>query len=244
MTAGPELFARFAYPPNELGYCGPPDVEWSDGALRSGDTADVIHAIRQFEGAWPYLELIGGVHDLDPLDVRVVEAYWVGNELLDHIDLLTWGNSVGDRFKPRAGTRFGSLEASVAGGLPNHAFHVFCVYPWVGMLKAGSGGPALEVIDSCRIRWGSVVVADAGSAIVASAPITWDGRLLAIGERRHETVRVPAALTGLAPGAEVAVHWDHVCDILDPRRRARLIAETDRHLALANANPLEFSQSS
>ena len=51
-----------------------------------------------------------------------------------------------ERLEERWDGRMRELEASVAGGLPNHAFHVFCVYPWVGMLKAGSGGPALEVI--------------------------------------------------------------------------------------------------
>ena len=36
-----------------------------------------------FAAAWPYLELIAGAHGIDdPLDERVVEAYWVGNELL------------------------------------------------------------------------------------------------------------------------------------------------------------------
>ena len=234
MTSGAELFARFAFPPNELGYCGPPDVEWSDGALRSGNIDDVIHAIEQFEGAWPYLELIGGVHDLDPLDRRVVEAYWIGNGLLDHVDLLTWGNSVEGRFKSRAGTSFGALGDVVAEGVPNHAFHVFCVYPWVGLLRAGSVDPALEVIDRCRIRWGDVVAVDGVSAVVESTALVWDGRSLALADLRHETVRVPAELPGVVANATVAMHWDHICDVLDGRQVLRLAAETDRHLALAN----------
>ena len=35
---------------------------------------------QQFAGAWPYLELIAPATGLaDPLDRRVVEAYWVGS---------------------------------------------------------------------------------------------------------------------------------------------------------------------
>ena len=39
---------------------------------------------REFAGAWPYLELIAHGTGLDdPLDRRVVEAYWVGSPRLD-----------------------------------------------------------------------------------------------------------------------------------------------------------------
>ena len=33
-----------------------------------------------FEGAYPYLELIAAANGIeDPLDTRVVDAYWIGN---------------------------------------------------------------------------------------------------------------------------------------------------------------------
>ena len=35
--AGWELFARFAFPPNELGYCGPPDPS----VLLAGRSAEI-----------------------------------------------------------------------------------------------------------------------------------------------------------------------------------------------------------
>ena len=41
---------------------------------------------RGFEGAYPYLELIASENGIaDPLDARVVEAYWLGNDLLEHV---------------------------------------------------------------------------------------------------------------------------------------------------------------
>ena len=37
----------------------------------------------QFEGAWPYLQLIAASNGIaEPLDPRVVEAYWTGNRLV------------------------------------------------------------------------------------------------------------------------------------------------------------------
>ena len=86
---GAGQFVRYAYPPNRLGYCGPEDVEAlvaygvsgvSDPGLRQLVTA--------FEGAFPYLELIAAAAGIrDPLDRRVVEAYWIGNRLLMGVDM-------------------------------------------------------------------------------------------------------------------------------------------------------------
>jgi hypothetical protein len=82
---GPLLFARYAYPPNSLGYCGPRD---SASLLGYGSERVVDGGLRQlargFEGAYPYLELIACATGVpDPLDHRVVEAYWLGNEPQD-----------------------------------------------------------------------------------------------------------------------------------------------------------------
>src|ERR1035437_6641781 len=82
-VSGPELFARYAYPPNELGYCGPAEPSaLLEAAAEGGQESLTAHLARQFEGAWPYLELIAGCNAVvDPLDRRVVEAYWIGNDL-------------------------------------------------------------------------------------------------------------------------------------------------------------------
>src|SRR5689334_5223810 len=85
--SGPLAFARFALPPNLLGYCGTEDHDALAGLARAGlDSADLVELCRSFEGAWPYLELIArGSGIRDPLDPPVVEAYWVGNGLLDRV---------------------------------------------------------------------------------------------------------------------------------------------------------------
>jgi Family of unknown function (DUF6390) len=83
--SGASLFARYAFPPNELGYCGPGGAELlleNAGRGGAGDSADgeVARRARLFDGAWPYLEIIADAAGLpDPLDGRVVEAYWIGN---------------------------------------------------------------------------------------------------------------------------------------------------------------------
>ena len=102
---GPLLFARYAYPPNQLGYCGGDDP----GALLEQTSAGVVdgglrQALRAFEGAWPYLELIAAANGIDdPLDARVVEAYWLGSPLLERVGTTLLGGSLDERFRHRAG---------------------------------------------------------------------------------------------------------------------------------------------
>lgn len=145
MITGPELFFRYAQPPNLLGYCGPDrrsdiSVAASGTPLPAEEAAEIAAA---FHGAWPYLELIGGLTGRDPLSAEVVEAYWIGNHLLDSIDLQHWAHSVSVRFKQQAGARWEYLSEGVnRGGSPTHAFHVFCVYPWVGLLRRARLEPA------------------------------------------------------------------------------------------------------
>lgn len=236
MISGPELFGRYAFPPNVLGYCGPSDSGLTEGLVSSEATRELAHIVEQFEGAWPYLELIGGLSGLDPLDARVVEAYWIGNELLDDLDMLTWGNSVDERFRARSGGSWSTVATGIADGAPNHAFHVFCVYPWVGLLRSGYADHALEVIDRCRIRWGVIESSVGSEVVVRSSPLRWDGVALTLGSPVTETVSGSFDLTTHAPGTVVSLHWDYVCDELDPRQLRHLQQQTSRHLSIVNAS--------
>jgi hypothetical protein len=241
VPAGALVFARYAYPPNELGYCGPAD----NRALLEYGTAGVVdpglaQLARGFEGAWPYLELIAGATGIrEPLDHRVVEAYWVGNVLLDRVDMTLFGNSLMERFRHRAGSQWGYLEEGIpAGAVPHHSFHVFGVYPWVGLLGAHRGETPLHVLQSCRIRWGRVDAVQGDLVVARSRPLTWDGRLIGLGPARPETVTRAVSGVGflpdLAEGDWVSMHWGWVCDRLTRRQLAALRSFTARQLDITN----------
>src|SRR3954452_18612639 len=105
---GPVLFARYAFPPNSHGFCGPAD---SYGLFEYGvagvDDGGLRAMARQFAGACPYLQLIAAATGLDdPLDRRVVEAYWVGSPRLDQVGTRAVGNSMEERFRYMTGARF------------------------------------------------------------------------------------------------------------------------------------------
>jgi uncharacterized protein DUF6390 len=207
VTDGPLMFVRYAYPPNVLGYCGPPD---SDAFLDSPRNGELVKLARTFTGAWPYLERLAAASDIaDPLDYRVVEAYWVGSEMLSGV--------------PLAG-----------GGLPHHSFHVFCVYPWAAMLPdPRKAERALTVLDRCRIRWGRVTAVDGDQAAVTFRPLCWDGQRLTLGKAARENARLSPDST-IHPGDWVSLHWEWVCDRLSPHQLTALRTYTRFHLDILN----------
>jgi hypothetical protein len=261
MPSGETLFARYAFPPNDLGHCGPPGSEVLLAGGSSGMDSFEVDAVGvdgadegradegraalrarapRFDGAWPYLRLLAAAAGLDdPLDAGVVSAYWLGGALLDRVDPETFTATVGRTFGGQPGVRerlAGTPEVASAGA--SHAFHVFVVYPWVGLLGAGADVPR-SVLDSCRIRWGTVAEVDGETAGVRSRPLVWDGRALSLGAERVETCRwargTHAFVRALRPGDQVSLHWDWVCDRLDDAQVVELADRTERQLVSTNS---------
>ena len=230
-ASGPLLFAAFAYPPNALGYCGPADSAALLDYARSGvEDRGLRELARGFTGAWPYLRLIAAANGIDDaLDARVVEAYWIGNRLLDRVAPVVLGTSLDERFRRIAGRAWPRIaDAVCAGSLPHHNFHVFSVYPWVGMIRLGRVDQPLQVLDRCRIRWGRVTESLRESLVVESRPLLWTGHALALGATRSEHVRCQPDLA--SAGDWVALHWDWACARLTPAQLGALRTRTLREL--------------
>jgi hypothetical protein len=246
VVPGPVLFARYAFPPNSHGFCGPGDsTAFFEYGVAGDDDRGLRDLSQQFAGAWPYLELIAAATGLDdPLDRRVVEAYWVGSPRLDQVSTRSVGNSMEERFRAMTGPRFFTLSESVlAGGVPHHSFVVFCIYPWTGLLSdRRKAKHALTVLDRCRIRWGKVLALQGDQVVVESAPLTWDGHRLDLGAPATETVVRSldgASMTEpLKVGDWVSLHWEWVCDRLTARQLGYLQAYTQRHLGIVNEGNL------
>lgn len=223
------MFGRYAYPPNELGYCGP--------TLDTDTPAEVASHAREFDGAWPYLRAIADAADSDPLSADVVRSYWVGGALLDRVDPATLLDTLRRAFKGQA---TGLLDELVqpAGALAHHSFHVFVVYPWVRFLDRDAA-TALRVLQDCRIRWGTVESIDGEHVVIASRPLTYDAGLLALGAATTERVRWSkggvALIAAPTPGDTVSTHWDWVCDVLTGAQSSALAAATQTTLDLVNA---------
>lgn len=241
-TPGPLLFARYAYPPNALGYCGDDaPATLLDYASEGACDPGLAELARGFEGAWPYLELIAGAAGLDdPLAPAVVEAYWLGNPLLDRVSREDLARHLDERFRRRAGRSWDHLRSTLPrGALPHHNFHVLCVYPWVGLMRGGEVEHPLQLVDRCRIRWGIVESVTGDSAVVRTRRLAWDGRRVKVGKPEAASFTWRAGGRGLVdrlmPGDDVSLHWDWICDRIKPWQAAQLSHYTRRVLAAANA---------
>jgi hypothetical protein len=237
-VAGGVLFARYAYPPNAHAYCGPADAEevFAD-ATGQQDPAGLRTRAQEFTGAWPYLQLIADANGVaDVLDPRVVQAYWLGSAPAEAVPLRALADHVDRRFRHRAGVGWNHLGAALQpGAIPDHAFHVLAVYPWVGLLREGVTEPARTVLESCCIRPGVVTAIDEQHADVRVPTLDWNGSQLTLAaseDRRFRWRRDGFDLAGdIRPGDEVAVHWDWICERLDRATAATLTRRLGTRLA-------------
>jgi hypothetical protein len=176
----------------------------------------------------------------DPFDRRVVEAYWIGNEYLEHVEQGMFYESLGDRFKARMDARtFGWLTAKIGlGARPHHNFHVFDVYSRAGLMHDAHAAMALETMDSCRISWGRVRSVDGAELVVERPRLALVQGKLALAP--PEPVRILRQIDGLGfaeavvPGDVVSIHWSWACDVLTASALRRLRSATDQYLRLAN----------
>lgn len=239
--AGALTFGRYAFAPNQLGYCGPDDnaALFQYVAERTPDQG-LVELERRFEGAYPYLCLIAHSNGIaDPFDERVVDAYWIGNSLLDGVDAKALHQSMGERFGNRmSGTDFKWLVTKIGAARPHHNFHVFDIYVRTGLMREETARIAVDTMDSCRISWGSVVSVEGAELLVERPELIYLNGKLAISEARARRVTRQRDGQGFVddvrPGDFVSIHWNWACDTLVPAELARLRRATESCLALAN----------
>lgn len=235
-TRGVEMFARYAYAPNALGYCGPP----LGATFRDGSVNDVRSAATRFTGAWPYLRVLSALTGIgDPLDYRLVESYWLGGGVGTHIDPTDFVEALLSIIGPQASRYWSHLSADLAcEAAGNHCFHVFGVYPWTRFLGRGMDEHPMNVLDSCRITWGTVASRAGDEIEVICRRLVWDGLALALSEPAVRMLEVwgdgYSAVPDVAVGDEVAVHWGRLCGRLSAEQVRALADSTDRQLRVTN----------
>jgi len=235
--AGQLRFIRYAFMPNQLRYCGGDDnrTMFEYGVEQIVDDG-LRPLLRKFTGALPYLQLIARTNGIaDPFDDRVVEAYWLGNDLLEHVEVRQLYDSLLERFgsQLQGRTRDWVLGKAPAGARPHHNFHVFDVHSRVGQLEN-----TLATMDSCRVSWGKVVRVEGPELVVERPPLLLlDGKLVTGPASQMRAVRQIEArgfADTAAVGDWVSLHWGWVCEVITPRQQANLVRFTDHQLRIAN----------
>ena len=233
--------SRYSFGPNRLHYCGPDKNSQMKSYIDGSESdPDLSHLLKQFETLYPYLKYIARTNGItDPFNEKVVEAYWLGNELLEtsekrrFYDHLVEDHKLKKKMSPKA---FSFFENKIGqGAVPHHSFHVFNVWKRTGYAEEQH---SLESMDECRVSWGRVVEASGPNITVLTEPILYVDKKLFLGEpvEKKLTRRLEAEydIEQIVPGNIVSIHWSVPCEVITERQAENLKRYTLRSLELAN----------
>lgn len=235
--AGPLRFIQYAFMPNRLEYCGGPENATLFGyAIEGVVDPGLPPLLRTFTGALPYLQLIARECGIaDPFDLRVVEAYWIGNDLLERVEARQLYEHLRERFRKQLSPRMLDLVAgkAPAGARPHHSFHVFDVHSRTGELTH-----SLATMDHCRISWGQIKAVNDAHLVVERAPLVLCEGRLDLGIPQPEVILRQSDGRGFVDEAQigdwVSIHWGWACQVLSDVQRRHLERYTRQHLRLVN----------
>jgi hypothetical protein len=233
---GPQLFAHYAFMPNRLTFCGGEDSRaLFDYCVGGASDTGLVDLLKNFAGALPYLRLIARSNLIpDPFDLRVVEAYWIGNELLNGVESRQMYADLRERYSRHLDPRNLELVLGKApqGARPHHSFHVIEVCPRNGWPQT------LDFMDSCRISWGEVVEVQEGTLVAKGPRLQLQGNDLRLGEPEplvvNRQIEGQGFVDEVQPGDWISIHWKWACQVLTRGQAASLEKWTRYHLTLAN----------
>lgn len=202
--------ARYMFMPNRLKYEDADNMLFSI-ACGQGDAKKVAKMIEGTAGISLFLNLIAEKNKLKMLDHRVLEAYWIGNELLDNVSSKDIKHVIMKEFTNRG------LDKSIAkklvskvpeGASPHHSFHVRHINSVFG--NSSSYGN----VEHCIIRHGRV------KSVRNDALVLQDNQ-----EIKYE----PGLISGIRKGDSVAYHWKMAVDKLTKQQASNLQKYNEAH---------------
>jgi hypothetical protein len=233
---GVQLGARFSIATNRLQYCGPADAEPTLFRAITSESGhpEAARALSAFEALMPYLEAIAEKHHRDPFDLEVVEAYWVGNRLLDAFDRSDFERllvALTRRGLPPSTARR-LTQRLPPEPLPHHLFHV--AFVGVGAVT-GHVPTTVRNMEACRPAWAEVTGASDGLLRLRGPSLVARGAAIELGPDVDRELRYdPRVLADPRPGDTVAVHWGWPALRLTSGQRTALETYSRRSLEEAN----------
>jgi len=231
-----ELACRYSLPPNKLGYCGPQEcsalLEKFIESPASADIEKVKKALGEFHALMPYIELIAEKNEMQAFDKEVLEAYWIGNSLLERVEAkdlqkLVLKDFLGKGFLPRgiAEEKAGSVKEGMTA---HHSFHVLHINFLNSELSA-----IVKNISDCLVQWGEVKDVTVKGLRVKGVELFREGNELKLREK-IKTVENPYSLEA-GERDFVSVHWGQAIQVLSKDELSELKKYTLKNLEAVNS---------
>nr|AQS29866.1 hypothetical protein [uncultured bacterium] len=246
---GAILAARYAFMPNKLRYCGgDSNSEIFSYITQAGQSDPGLQMLlKEFETMYPYLRLIAQANQIaDPFNYKVVEAYWIGNELLENVSMQNFYRYLIDEQKLKKKFNLKLLEKVFGkipmGAKPHHSFHVFNIPKRTGHYPVEH---TLHTMDECRIAVARIKNQESRikdnfsrKMIVEYQPLVIENNKLKLGQSVEKEVWTEindkAFVKEIKAGDWVSLHWSWVCDVLTEGQAKNLERWTRYNLALVN----------
>jgi len=224
---GLELAALFSSAPNALGLCGPSGFDTSDKKR-------LLSQMKKFRAPYAYLSLIAKANNRKPFDYGVVEAFWLGNDLLANVPRAAVARMIKSKFtgngrlsKSRAKILADNLPEQV---YPHHSFHVF----YIGSISGYLEGKKKE-LDLCRVSWGNVTRVGKGKLAVCSKPVKFENGSAVFGKRQAASWATDGGR--FAAGGIACSHWGRAIIPITAHQKGNLEKFTKINMALYAARP-------
>lgn len=243
-TNGLALCCRYCYPPNSLHLCGPEkqnDLRWYTATYKTDKGTSEI--VSQFTTLYPYLILIAGINGIkNPFHPKVVEAYWIGNELLSAVPHSHFIAHLEDAIKlnrliPK---KYRELiyQKITFGGLPHHSYHVLNIYKRTGQLLLNH---TLETMEACLVGWGKIIAIFPSFLIVKTRRLNFVNERLMFGKMVERKIFFAEGKDRIKENIFIndwiSYHWGKICQKLNQKQLYNLIYYTHLSLHLANVTP-------
>jgi len=228
--------ANYAFAPNFYQYCGPDKNKELSGYIRfkaadNGLKKMLLH----FSAMHPDLKLIAHENSItDEFDNRVVEAYWLGNKLLNKVSLDCFYQHIKLRL-PKKEMKWFEMKLP-AGAKPNHQFHVLNFVIRTGHRQVQH---TVETMDNCRISSGVIIdLADKFKKNLSCLRQVVKTDRLVYRQGKLKLVPAVKAFKNLVndykAGDLVTLHWGWICEKITPTQAKNLEFYTRLALRLAN----------
>jgi hypothetical protein len=234
---GLKLAAVYGLAPQALGFCGPQERAsrrtLTDYLENKASAVKIRKILEKFEAAFAYLELIARKNKIkDPFNMKVVEAFWVGNELLDKVNGADLQRMVLKKFiapgllsKNEAQKRIKKIYAK---SKPHHSFHVYIFGTITGRISLTEA----RLKDVCRIGWGKVQGIKKAKIVVEYRPIIKKKEFIFGKKKQKEISWNKKIIPNIKIGDQVSFHWETLCQKLSASQVRNLRKYTQKTLDL------------